>query len=127
MGELLVIISEKNDIVYRQMYKKASDEEYCRLIVLIYGSIDILIEKMMSTEANYFDCLDEYGDMKISASVMSSGYKILFIHSRKSAKSFLDDIRCLFATVLVTQPLENKVLDDQVLYNEMEGIYSRHF
>lgn len=125
MDELLVIISEKNDIVCKQMYSKTSDEEYCRLIVFVYGSIDTLAEKMMSTNANFLDSVDEHGDRRISACIMPSGYKALFAHSRKDVHPFLRDVCSLFATVLMTQPLGE--LDSGALHNQLCSIHRNHF
>ncbi|CAD26225.1 hypothetical protein [Encephalitozoon cuniculi GB-M1] len=115
MGELLVIISEKNDIVYQRMYDKTSDGEYCRLIILIYASIDVLVWKMASVNTSYFDCLESHGDLRISAYIMPSGYKSLFIHSRKNARSFLEGVHRVFATSLISSSLEDEILDDQGL------------
>lgn len=127
MDELMIIVSEKNDVVYKHIYNRSSDEEYCKLVVLVYGSIDTLLDKMASTNSNYFDRLDTYGDRTVSAYVMPSGYKILFIHHRKSPRSFLNDVHRLFAAVLLARPLDNKIMDDRVLDSEMAAVYSRHF
>lgn len=127
MGELLVVVSEENDIVYKQMYKKLNDEEYCRLVILAYGAIDTLIEMLMSTRSNYFDCLDEYGDKRASAYVMPSGYKILFVHNRKNVKAFLNDMHCLFTATLLAQPLEDRILEDQGLDDAANDIYNGYF
>ncbi|KAG5859340.1 sedlin, N-terminal domain-containing protein [Encephalitozoon hellem] len=127
MGELLVIISEKNDIVYQRMYSRASNEEYCRLMILIYGSIDILTWRMASTSSNYFDCLEKHGEMRISAYIMASGYKLLFIHSRKSARSFLEGVHRMFVPVLMSSSLEEEILESKDLDTRVDEAYRACF
>lgn len=127
MGELLVIISEKNDIVYQRMYSRASNEEYCRLIILIYGSIDILTWRMPSISSNYFDCLEKHGEMRISAYIMPSGYKLLFIHTRKNPRPFLEGVHRMFAPVLISSSLSEEILEAPALDSGVDEAYRACF
>ncbi|KAH9411779.1 hypothetical protein HK407_03g05290 [Ordospora pajunii] len=127
MGELLVIVSEKNDIVYQRIFNNASDEEYCRLVIIVYGSIDALVEKMSSSTASYFGCLDTYGDAKVSAYVMPSGYKLLFMHSRSDAKQFLDSMHRVFAGVLLRSVRPDEIADDPDLDKNVDELYGSCF
>lgn len=126
MGELLVIVSEKNDIVYQRAFAKESDEEYCRLIILLYGSIDVLTWEMASTNSVYFDCLEAHDGMTISASVMPSGYKSLFAHSRRDTRPFLDRVHRAFAAALVSSPLDGNLIGTHVLDEEVDKAYKTH-
>ncbi|ADM11214.1 ER-Golgi tethering complex TRAPP subunit protein [Encephalitozoon intestinalis ATCC 50506] len=127
MGELLVIISEKNDIVYQRMYGRTSNEEYYRLIILIYGSIDTLGWKTLSTNSNYFDCLERHGNLRISVYMMPSGYKSLFIHSKRNPRPFLERIHCVFAAALISSSLEEGVFKSQSLDDKFDEIHKACF
>ncbi|KAM0672602.1 putative sedlin [Ordospora colligata] len=127
MGELLVIVSEKNDIVYQRMFNKVSDEEYCRFMIIVYGSIDVLMEKMLSSTTNYFASLDTYGDAKVSAYVMPSGYKLLFMHSRSDVKQFLDNAHKVFAGILLKSAHSDVIADNPDLNRSVDELYSSYF
>jgi hypothetical protein len=123
MGDLLVIVNEKNDIVYRQAYGGPDENEYFRLIMELYGAVDLLCEEMKRNESDYFECLETSGTKKISAYIMPSGYKMLLAHSRGDARGFFAQAGGLFTKFFVHK-YSRGIIDDPEFEKAMESAYN---
>jgi hypothetical protein len=126
MGDLLVIVNEKNDIVYRQAYDVSGENEYFRLIMELYGALDLLCDEMRRNGSDYFECLEMVGNKKISACIVPSGYKMLLVHSKGDVRGFFTAASELFTRLFVHE-YSDGAIDDPEFEREMERAYSAVF
>lgn len=102
--EILIIINEKSDLVYKQSFPSCQklDKIFMDLLVVSYGSIDILNNLLKSTTANYLGCIDTFKDYKISALIYPSAYKCIFVHKQsKDIKKFMFDVYYLIKYMII--------------------------
>ncbi|KAF9764646.1 hypothetical protein NGRA_0378 [Nosema granulosis] len=126
--DLLIIVNEDSDIVYSQGFNQADEIERCRLILLAYGSIDVINDLVHRTRDNYFDCIDSYIKHDISVFIFPSFYKAIFVHSRKkNTKKFLYEVHRIFKTMIINKMIKDFQIAQEFINERIEETYREMF
>lgn len=126
--DLLVIVNENSDIVHSQHFNHTTEIEQCRLILLAYGSIDVINDLVYRTRENYFDCIDSHLKHDISVHIFPCFYKAIFVHTRKkNTKRFLNDVHSIFVKFVIDKMVEDSRINKSILHEEIEASYKEYF
>lgn len=119
---LLVLVDNKDDLVYKHVFNNTLN--IYDLLVVCYGSIDILNTIIKMNKSNYFECIDTHEDFEVTAYIFNSFYKCFFIHKKlKNVKKFMYEICQIFIEKIVYEDVWS--YEDQI--NDINDIYRIYF
>eukprot|EP00866_Antonospora_locustae_P001637 jgi/Antlo1/1637/606 len=88
MGELVLVLSVENDIIYRFERDISDDEEYCKKYLLAYSSLDILDDILLATNKDFLYSINKQV-ATVSVVLMRSGLRVMLVTENRSR----DDIQ----------------------------------
>ncbi|WUR03461.1 trafficking protein particle complex subunit 2 (TRAPPC2) [Vairimorpha necatrix] len=126
--DLVIILNEKDDLVFKKTFPDYEDKmSYMDLIIVSFGSIDILNNMLKTTNSTYFGCFDTYKDYKISALIFPSAYKCIFLHKQtRNVKKFLYDVYYLIKHMIIYEIVDYDKEIEGINQN-MINIYSKYY
>jgi hypothetical protein len=126
--DLLIIVNEDSDIVFNQTFNQTNELDRCKLILLAYGSIDVIDDLVKRTRDNYFDCIDSYIKHDISVLIFPCFYKAIFVHSKKkNIRKFLFEVHQIFKTKVFNKLIPDKEIEGELINEKIELVYNELF
>lgn len=126
--DLLVIVNEHSDIVYSQSFGEVDEVDRCKLILLAYGSLDVIDDLVRKRKDNYFDCIDSYIKHDIAVLIFSSFYKAIFVTDKKNnIKTFLESVHKLFKERVLIKMIPDDLICQEHLDETILGFYKTCF
>lgn len=127
MPELFFIIDEHNDLIFVNSFHKSSGLDYSLTLVKAYASIDILEDEMHTSKRNFYHALEDLGGCIVSAYILPSGYKFLFLNDKRPClDSFFLDVHLAFKKYIMN-PIRGELAKSEKLEREVEEIYARYY
>ncbi|KAL0265966.1 UNVERIFIED_CONTAM: hypothetical protein PYX00_011683 [Menopon gallinae] len=83
MGELVLVLSVENDIIYRFEREIEGDEEYCKKYLLAYSSLDILDDVLLTTNKDFLHSINKQV-ATVSVVLMRSGLRVMLVTENRS-------------------------------------------
>lgn len=89
MGELVLVLSVENDIIYRFERDISDDEEYCKKYLLAYSSLDILDDILLATNKDFLYSINKQV-ATVSVVLMRSGLRVMLVTENRSRDDIQD-------------------------------------
>lgn len=119
---LLVLVDNKDDLLYKHIFDDKVN--VLDLLVVCYGSIDILNTLIKTNKTNYFECIDTHKEFEVTAFVFNSFYKCFFVHKKmKNVKNFIFEVSLLFKEKIIYDDIWN--YEDQI--DQIDNIFKSFF